>query len=127
MPLPPDALRLPETLDPFDIEKYTVTISKAGVTQATYPILDANENVAEYSLGLTAEAIAVGLRILDESPYYTTLSGLLVNFALSVDESMQNLPIFTKGIEVGIELTVLSDAIAPRRKQRTLAVKVMQR
>lgn len=126
MPLPTVVFKVPQSIDPSDIENITLRISKAGVDSERFPLLDAGENIAQYELALTAEAIAVGLRIKDEAPYFTNLSGLLLNFTIDVDPAKRSLPIFNKGVTVGIELTVLTDAIAPRRKQRTIAIKVIQ-
>jgi hypothetical protein len=126
MPLPQNAIIVPQPFDPNDLDKVTVTISKAGVHPAQFPILEAGENIATYVLALTAEAIAIGLRIRNEPPYYTTLSGQFLNFNLELDEAMRGLATFNKGITVGIELTVTTDAPAPRRKQRTIGIKVQQ-
>jgi hypothetical protein len=127
MPLPQNAVIVPQPFDPSDLDKITVTISKAGVHTAQFPILEAGEDIAEYDLALTAEAIAIGLRIKDEPPYYTALSGQFLNFNLELDESMRGLATFNKGgVTVGIELTILTNAQAPRRKQRTIGIKVQQ-
>jgi hypothetical protein len=127
MPLPTDALKLKEPLDPRDIEKFTIVVSKAGIHQVPYPTLDPAENIGGYMFAPDAAAVALGLRIKDESPYHTTLSGLFLNFALEIDPAMRGLPIWAKGVELGLSLGIESDDDAPRVKWRTVGVIVRKR
>lgn len=127
MPLPTDALKLKEPLDPRDIEKYTIIVSKAGVHQVPFPTLDPTENIGGYVFAPDAASVALGLRIKNDTPYHTTLSGLFLNFALEIAPEMQGLPIWTKGVDLGIALGIQSDDEAPRLKWRTVAVHVRKR
>ncbi len=126
MPIPEKAVRIPQPLDPSDVENFTLTISKAGLHPAKFPILDAGEDVADYDLALQAEAIALGVRIKNEAPHFTYISGQLLNFTLYVVPEKRALAVFNKGVEIGLELTVRTDADAWREKQRTVAIMVKQ-
>jgi hypothetical protein len=127
MPLPTDALKLNEPLDPRDIEKFTIIVSKSGIHQVPFPTLDPAENIGGYVFAPDAAAVALGLRIKNETPYHTTLSGLFLNFTLEIAPEMQGLPIWTKGAELGLSLGIESDDEAPRVKWRTIRAIVRKR
>lgn len=124
MPLPTAAKIQPQPLDPRDKEIFTAIISKAGISTAAFPLLDADETVAEYDLELTAEAVAIGLEIVNAPGFYTTLSGTLLTYWVMVDPAMRSLAVFNKGVTVGLELTIRTDK--GREKQKTIGIKVGQ-
>jgi hypothetical protein len=127
MPLPPDALILREPLDPRDIEKYTCIITKKGIYEAPFPTLDPTENIASYILAPDAAAVALGLEVMNSTPYHTTLSGLFLNFAVRISPAMRALRDWRKETQLALQIGITTDADAPRVKWRTIGLIVRAR
>jgi hypothetical protein len=127
MPLPPDALLLKEPLDPRDIEKYTCIVTKAGIHQVAFPTLDPAENIKSYMLAPDAAAVAMGLQVLNISPYHTTLSGLFLNFAVRIDPALRGARDWKKDVLLALQLGITTDDEAPRVKWRSIGLTVRYR
>ena len=126
MAIPPTATALSQPLDPADIDDYLLTVTKAGIDTTAFPMLEANEGIASFTLALAADAIAVGLTIRTSGEYPPpTLNGLDVKFWLSVDASLQGATIFdAAGITVAMELTIITTSTPPRKRQKTATVRI---
>ncbi len=122
MPTPPNAIALTQPMDPSDLIDYSLTLSQGDDAKS---LLATGESVASYTLELTTEAMAAGLQIQSGNGYDTTLSGLSLKFWLAVDPAVTSNATFDgAGLTLGIELTVITDAPTPRRRQRTITVQV---
>lgn len=122
MALPPNAKAFTQPMDPADLEFYGFTLG-----QGPEDLLLPGEGVAAFTLAVTAEAAAAGLRIVTEDGRAPTLTGLDLLFWLSVDPSLFGAAAFSgPGVDLGLELTVKTDSFLFRTKQKTLVVKVAQ-
>ncbi len=121
---PPNAETITRPMDPADIEHFTITITSASDGTG---LLNDGEDVADYTLALTAEAIAAGLIIKEGDGYETELNGRSIGFWLEVDAEKQADAAFTgAGLALGLEVTVTTTATPPRVKQKTVVVQVAQ-
>lgn len=123
MPLPSTAPVFERLLDPTDIDVFKILLSQGASDE---DLLAPGENVDSYTLTLSPEAVTAGLLIKSGGGYATTLAGLEVTFWLEVDSDDQASPLFDgSGMTLGIELTIDTTSSPPRRKQRTVAVTVV--
>lgn len=122
---PVSAKAFEQALDPSDVVDFHVIVSQ-GASDAVPPtVLLLGEAIAQYSLALTAEASAVGLRIVERTGYGNRLVGNLLTLWLEVDASMHGSPIFDgAGVIVAIELTITTTSTPPRIKQRSFLVRI---
>jgi hypothetical protein len=111
-------------MDPSDLVDFWAIISQ-GDDIGT--LLRADENVASYTLTITAAAAAAGLQILTTNDRQPQLVDRLARFWLSVADDQQSSDLFSgAGAELALELTVVTDAVPSRRFQRSMMVKVAQ-
>ena len=116
MAIPPTTIVWPESMDPYDVVDYTIDVSN---------LLEANESIASYVVSLPAESVLVGLS-LGVNEYGSTISSNIVRVWFSTIKP--NDPAFDyPGTTLPVEITVTTTATPPRKKQRTLGVKVVQR
>lgn len=121
---PPNAFIFSRPIDPADTEFFTIELTQ-GLTGTE--LLVPGENVASFSLSVTAEAVAAGLQIKTGSGYATTLNALQITFWACVGVSHQADAGFSgTGLALGIELTITTDATPPRVKQKTVVIQVAQ-
>ena len=107
-----------ESMDPYDIVDYSVDCSN---------MLETGETIASFSLNILAEASVLGLQIKLTDGYNSELIGNTVRMWLTVLPAEQANPAFDGGAILPIELVINTNSTPPRRKQRTLGVKVIQR
>ena len=123
MALPPNAVRWPDPMDPSDLIDYRADF------RGPKPLLEPNERVANYTVTLTEEAVALGI-IISQAPGYAPrlvndLSACDLYF--EVDPAERENPAFAgAGIEVGVVFTVWTDDNRERRRQRTWILGVAQ-
>jgi len=128
---PLTATSLPRTIDPYDIERFTIEITRDdGVTPidpANPPLLDHGEDIASYTVTVTAEGGAAGLGIKEGGGYAITLLDDIVELYFEVAADMQSDPMFDgAGVSLPVELSLTTTATPPRKKQKTVLVKVAQ-
>jgi hypothetical protein len=112
------------TMDPSDIVDFWATISQGS---SLGDLLRDGENVADWTLTATAEAVAAGLQVLQTSDRVPHLVDRAFRFWLSVATARQSDDVFAgKGVELVTELTVNTDSTPSRRMQRSLIFKVAQ-
>lgn len=116
MAIPTTTTVWPESMDPYDIVDYTVDVTN---------LLESGEGVAGYTLALPAESVLLGLS-LGADEYTSTISNNVIRMWLSTTKP-NDAAFDGTGAILPIELTVTTTANPPRKKQRTLAVKVIQR
>lgn len=123
MALPNLAPTFARRMDPRDkLDIYTVLTRG----DAARDILQPDEEVVSFNVGLTAEAAAAGLVLGTDSkaPRY---ADLVFYAQLSVMPSMQGAAIFSgAGLVVGVEITFVT-TIDEREKQYTVGVKVVNK
>jgi hypothetical protein len=128
MAIPTNAKKLDQPLDPSDMDLYKAIITQRGVdTAEAFPLLEVGQSVADFTLTLTAEAVAAGLMILHDAGREIVRVNNEVFFWLAVDEAMRALPVFDgAGIILPMELTVWTAPDPARRKQKTITATVAQ-
>jgi hypothetical protein len=123
MALPNLAPTIPRRMDPRDkLDIYAVLTQG----EALRDILQPDEAVTGFSVGLTAEAAAAGLQLGtgDKAPRY---ADRVFYAQLSVAAGMQGAAIFSgAGLVVGVEITFTTN-IDDREKQYTVGVKVVNK
>ena len=126
MAIPPNARTIRQPMDPADVVDFAVGITQGAADADPPPVLLDGEEVASFSLTLTAEAVAVGLEIRRDGAYPAPLVvDRVVTFWLGVAPAMQGLTVFSgAGATLGIELTITTTSVPPRIKQRTITVTV---
>lgn len=126
MAVPLSAKAFDQAVDPADVVDFFVVVSQGAADAKPPTILLLGEAIARYSLKLTPEAAAVGLRIVDAVGYENRLSGNVLQLWLEVDEAVQASPLFDgAGITVAIELLIVTTAVPPRTKQRSFLVRIV--
>jgi hypothetical protein len=125
MAIPPSAKAFDQALDPSDVVDFYVLVSQ-GKPEADSPtVLLIGEAIASYQLALSAEASAVGLRIVEREGYANRLSGNVLTLYLEVDVSMRGSAIFDgSGVIVAIEMLIVTTSAPPRTKQRSFLVRI---
>ncbi|RZK45224.1 MAG: hypothetical protein EOO61_00780 [Hymenobacter sp.] len=103
-------------MDPYDVVDYTVDVTN---------LLETGETVASYTISPTAEAALLGLA-LGINEYGSTISNNVIRIWISTTKP-NDTAFDGTGVTLPIELTVMTNAQPPRKKQRTLGVKVAQR
>lgn len=111
----------PEALDPSDVVDYTIDCE--GLFD------DPAENIYSYTLELSPEAIFYGLMLEDPPTYNIELSPdrRSIKVWLQIEDPQENHADFRLGVTLPIEVTFVTNAIQARIRQRTVAVKVIQR
>lgn len=117
MPIPATTKVWPETMDPYDIVDYQVDLA---------PVLATAESIVSYTVAAPAESELYGLTI-GTGTRAPALVGTNLTLWLSIDSALQTSPAFIKGLTLPIEITITTNSTPSRRKQRTVAVKVLQR
>lgn len=91
------------------------------------PVLEEGEKIASYEIGLTAKAVQFGLTFDDAGEYahQTVNNDTAVRMWLSIPEEKRDSADFCAGIDLGVEVTIMTDSVPPRRWQRTWLVTVV--
>lgn len=107
----PNAVIWEQTMDPQDIVEYKVECE---------PLLEVGESIDSFSLSLPAESTLFGLE-LGTGAREASLTGTVVTMWFSFDGTPVPSP-----VTLPIEITIVTDSIPSRTKQRTLGLKVDQ-
>lgn len=124
MPIPPNAHSLGPAMDPADVVDYELELGPDGGSDA---LLEDGEQVDDWTLTLSAEAVALGLTLGtgDYAPVQPTPTSF--RFWFSVDAMLQDDSAFdSAGSSLAMELTIETDSMPPRTRQRTLILQVAQ-
>jgi hypothetical protein len=120
MPIPPTAQAFSQAMGPTEKLDWVIILD-----QADNRILQPGEGVADWTLSLAPEAIAVGLAIIEDAAHGPNLDGVTLKFWLEVTDDMQTSAIFDGGgASLPGELTIVTTSIPPRTRKRTFVVKV---
>ena len=108
-----------ETMDPYDVVDYKVDLS---------PLLATGEAIASFTVLTLTESDLLGLTV-GTSTYAPVLDAATNNITiwLSIAAGFQANAAFVLGMTLPIEISIITDSSPSRRKQRTVAVKVIQR
>lgn len=121
MPLPTNAFKFTDPMDPYDQVDFLLTLDGAG------GLLETGETVASYTLALRAEAAALGLTIGTAAYAPTQPIATQIRFWLNVDVSfIANTAFDGAGAILGVEVSVTTNSNPARKRQRTVAVQVAQ-
>jgi hypothetical protein len=123
MALPEDPAVWSQSMDPADRLDYQMFCRGAR------PLLETAEQIASYTLALTPEAAALGLTIETgggRDPVVLA-GGDTVALWFSVASGFQTNAAFSgSGAQLGVELTIVTDSVPARTRQRTWALTVKQ-
>ena len=90
-------------------------------------LLEVDEQYTDWTLTLYPEAAALGLQILVDPPYAPVTDGINITGWFQVLEADQENPIFDgDGVKMDMELSITTDNVPPRKRQRTLRLTVKQ-
>lgn len=120
MAIPATTLVFEETMDPYDITDYVVDTSD---------LLENLEAVDDFTINIVAESALLGLT-LGTGSRAPSIDGTnkLITMWLSVDDAQQQNSQFSgAGVVLPIEVNITTNSVPSRRKQRTVAVRVVQR
>lgn len=118
MAIPPTALVWEEPMDPYDVVDYTID---------TTPLLSDLEDVASYTVVPLAESELLGLEV-GTAEYAPSITDNVILVWLQVDPAFQANPAFSgAGQTLPLEVSITTNSSPPRKRQRTVVVKVMQR
>lgn len=120
MPIPSEATAFKVGMDPRDQVDYQIDC--AG------KLLEEGETIASFTIALLSEAVAAGIQIMTGGgrDAATVNANQSVKFWLEVLTGNQLDAGFTAGVTAGIELTVTTNSVPSRRRQRTFTVQVKQ-
>lgn len=127
MALPPNAKVWTQEMDPADVVDYQAALA------GTDGLLEESEQIASFTLTMSAEGAALGVTISEGGvgeggaapSRIDSNTGVLM--WLYVDDAFQDDTAFDgTGISVGITLTVVTNSLPARTRQRTLVLKVAQ-
>lgn len=117
MTIPTNAYFWAETIDPSDRLDFKVDL--AGLLQA-------DEAIDSYTLIAYAESLLFGLNV-ETAPYTSTIVDNVLVLWPYIEDAEANNSAFTAGVDLPIELTVVTDSVPARKFQRTLVVRAVQR
>jgi hypothetical protein len=127
MPVPASAPAFEQPVDPSDVQEFVVTLSQGALDTKPAPFLITGEAVASFVLAVSVEAAAAGLSIRSDSGYAPTCVGNKITFWPVIAAGQQSATIFDgDGVRLGVDLTITTNNVPPRIKQRTLVLRVAQ-
>jgi hypothetical protein len=111
--IPAKAVPFADSADPYDLVEW--------VAECAGKILEPGETIADFTLNLHSDAIALGVAIRDDGAYVPGLvdTDTSIQFWLEVDPLDRDNAAFDSGLKVGIIVSVDTDSTPPRRRQRT--------
>lgn len=118
MAVPTEAKIFLEPLDPLDITDFEINLA---------PLLESGEGIASQTVSLPTESTLLGLEVKTTGGYATSLTGNILRIWLGIMPAEQGNAAFASGVILPIEVVVNTNSTPPRKKQRTVAVKVIQR
>ena len=118
MPIPAGAITWAQPLDPSDRSDYIVQLG---------PLLKGGEIIATASIVLMAEAVALGLTLIEDAEHGPSIANdTNLEMWFEIEVSMRANPAFQSGAALPLEITIETDATPPRRFQRTMVLRVVQ-
>lgn len=107
------------SIDPYDVSDFSVDCTG---------ILEEGEAIANFSLVTLAQSELLGLQIKSGAGYSPVINGNVITMWLGILESEQGNPAFSgAGVTLPLELNITTNSVPARKKQRTLAVRVVQK
>lgn len=119
MAIPSTAKKFDVMMDPAELLEYQTDL--AG------NLLEVGETIASYTLTMGAEGTALGASIRNDGDYVPQTPGSTsIKFWLEVSPAFRENSAFDAGVDVPIVATVTTSNVPPRRRQRTVVVRVQQ-
>lgn len=106
-----------ESMDPYDVVDYKVDLN---------PLLSEDESIVSYTVEPLTESELYGLDI-GTSAYASELNLGELTIWLSIASDHQADVVFANGITLPIEISIITNSAPARKRQRTVAVRVIQR
>lgn len=119
MAIPPGAAIWLQPFDPSDKLDYVAQFGD---------LLAESETIVSFTATALAEAALLGLTILDDDahgPWIANDTNIELWFEVAVEERA-NIAFSGAGASLGVEITITTDAVPPRRFQRTFVLKALQ-
>lgn len=117
MALPTGVQIWEESMDPYDVTDYAVDLAS---------LLESGESISAWTAVVGSEGALYGLT-LGSGAYATQLNGTVLTLWLSVQAGFQNDAIYATGVTLPIEISITTSSTPQRKKQRTVAVRVIQK
>jgi hypothetical protein len=118
MAVPSGAKIFEEPLDPYDVVDFQVDLN---------PLLETGESITAYTISVPTESSLLGLEVKTTDGYTTSLSSNIVQFWLGILLAEQANAAFNTSATLPIEISITTNSVPARKKQRTVAVVVKQR
>lgn len=118
MAIPKSTFIWPDAMDPSDKVDYIIDCSG---------FLEPSELIASYTLIIPSESVLIGLTLGSGSYASHVLDGTQIVLWLSIEDSLQQQSIFVDEVILPIEVNVTTTSSPARKRQRTVAVKVVQK
>ena len=122
MPVPSDAFKFGAAMDPAEILDYRINLRDAATK-----LLEDTENIASYTLTLYPDAVLAGLNIMSGSGRDPVMGNDYINVWFDFDVGSQTDPMYDgSGVSLAMELTVITNSVPSRKRQRTIVLGVKQ-
>ena len=119
MAIPTTATTWADTMDPSDLVDYTVDFAN---------VLDVGESISTYTITPLSESTLLGLTVNTTGGYSNSLVGSKITMWLSIASANQSDAAFSgAGTSLPIEVAIVTNSTPPRKRQRTVVVKVAQK
>lgn len=119
MAIPASAIKWTPKMDPSDLVDYQIDLSGAD------SILETGELVDTFNITVLSEGTALGFIVENTAPYAPTIvNGNKITLWFSVAEANRSNTAFTTGVQIPMELEIITTSSPPRKRQRTFVVEV---
>lgn len=119
MAIPASAVKWSSVMDPSDLVDYKIDLSGAD------SILESGELISSFTITVLSEGTAVGFVVENTAPYAPVVAnGNTITLWFSVASANRSDPAFEAGVDIPIELEIVTNSSPSRRKQRTFVVTV---
>lgn len=117
MAIPTSAIVSPEVMDPYDIVDFKIDCTG---------LLEPYEMVSTYVVQPLSESVLLGLE-LAPAGYPTTLELNKITFWARIATVNQSDTIFQNEVLLPLEISITTNAVPPRKRQRTVVLRVTQK
>jgi len=122
MAVPTSATKFKTPMDPAEILDFQIQLRSDAD-----PLLEDGESIATYTLTLYPEAVALGLNVKSGGGYDPVEDGETITVWFDFDVGSQTDVAFDgNGSTLAMELTVITDNVPARKRQRTLTLGALQ-
>lgn len=122
MAIPLNAFQFKAPMDPAERLDYQIKLKSGELT-----LLESTELIASYTLTLYPEAIALGMSVMSTGSYAPSDDGESIKVWFEFNASYYTNAAFSgTGSVLAMELTVVTNSVPARTRQRTVTLGVLQ-